>query len=330
LPAPYLALKQNGWVAKNTDLDETQIGGGKVELVEMINGDYSIHMGFVNNMEKDMALSKCDIGIFLFNESHKKSGASFTLPGGLTIGAHYDKIKSLYGTESINKGYAWATVLQYKEKDSWLELELDIDSMQMISAMYTNLTRREALPEFTGPPPAIFGAYVAPESLGGHWDTLECIFGGDIYRLPAPADVMLKNGWSFVYAGEYMLEPGGYEHLVELRRDNQVLFTTMANPTGTPQPLKYCFILELSFDKHNTRVNLELPGGVSEESAIEEFIEAYGAPDYTDESASMFVYYTYGTLDRGVEITLSIESGKIERLALYAPGVDISEGRISG
>ena len=330
LPAPYLTFMLNGWVARNTDLDEMTIGGGKVELVEMINGEHVIHMGFVNNSDADMALNGCDIGMFVFSESHKRSGASFRLPGGLTIGTPYDDIKSLYGNESIAKNYAWATILQYKENNSWLELELDADDAKLTGIIYTNFARRESYPEYPGAPPAILGAYAAPDALGEHWHTLECVFGGDIYRLPAPVEALTNNGWVFVYEENYMLEPGEFAYSVELRRDNQMLYTKMANPTGTPQPLKFCFALELSYDKHNTRVSLELPGGVSEESSLEEIIEAYGEPDHTDDSASMFIYYIYGTHERGIEISLSIEAAKIEKLVIYTSAVDISEGRISG
>ena len=317
LPAPYAVFAQNGWLIRNIDLRTIVIEAGKVELVEMINGENIIHMGLINNTGDEIALIDCEVGSFVYSESHARSGTRFTLPGGVKLGSGYDEIVGRYGVESIQTDYVWALIIQYKEQNSWLEFEIDTDTNQAVSIMYANFSRREKLPEYTGAPPAVLGAYIPPDSLGDEWQSMECIFSGAIYRLPMPAEALINNGWTFITDENTMLGPDETADSVELRKDNQVLLTLVTNPTGTAQPLKHCFVLELSYDRHGARVGLELPGGVSEASAIDEVFDKFGEPGQTDDSATMFIYYTYGDDDRGVKITWSIESERIERLAVY-------------
>jgi len=253
------------------------------------------------------------------SETDAKNGTRFALPGGAGIGAGYDDIINLYGAASKRSDYEWGIVnLRYNEQDSGLELELDADSMQVININYKHYARRETLPEYTGAPPAIIDGYKAPDDPGDDWRSFTCIYGGDIYRLPAPAGEFIKNGWVFVSDENQMLNPHEYNAGILLRKDNQTLETIMLNKADDAQPLKYCYITELSYDKHNTNISLELPGGINERSTVEEIFEAYGEPDNTDTSGSMFVHYTYGTDTDGVFFTQSIESAQIVYLALIA------------
>ena len=318
LPAPYGVFEINGWISKNTDLTKTVIGSDKTELVEMVNGGHSIYMGFVNNSGTIQALSGCDVGIMYVGEQQTGAGTDFKLPGGITIGTEYDEISRRYGTESSRADYSWAVTLIYKEQDSWLEIELEVGSLKITSINYRNFTREERLPGFSGTPPAILSEYETPEVLSSEWQSLVCLFGGDLYRLPAPALELLKNGWIFVSDENYMLGVNSPMCTAELRRDNQVLYTKLANFSDSAQPVKFCHILELSYDKHNTKTSLELPGGVSEISTVDEIFEIYGEPDRTDDGAAMFIYYSYVAAEGGIDITWSIESSKIVKLELRA------------
>ena len=340
LPAPYSVFKENGWTAKNTDMDET-ITGGEFELIEMHNGGHTIYMGFINNSDIDLTLDGCDIGMLHINKNDAGSGTRLTLPGGLAIGAAYEEIIEKYGPETKRSDYDWGIIsLQYNEQDSGLEIELDAATMLVVNLNYKHYARREMLPEYTGAPPAAIGGYAAPESIGGGgveggWHSFECIYGGDIYKLPAPAAEMVKNGWTFVTDENTMLEANGFIEEIELRKDNQTLKTAMMNPDGAAQPLKYCFVTELSYDRYNTKISLELPGGVKAGfgpiaganagdgagadgySSIEKIIKAYGEPDFVDDSGSMFINYAYGDNDNGIYFTQSIESSLIVYLAIY-------------
>jgi hypothetical protein len=318
LPAPYSAFKENGWTSNGVDLYSETVGSGKYEMIEMVNGEHTAYMGFINNREDDIELNDCHIGMLHVRETDAMSGVRALLPGGVTIGAGYDDIIALYGPATKRSDFGWGIVsLRYNELDSGLELELDAESMQVISINYKNFTGRNKLPIYTGPPPAVLNDYIAPENPGDSWQSLICRYGGDLYRLPVPAAELVNNGWIFVSDENYMLEPKGRIEEIEMRKDNQVLHTAMVNPDENAQPLKYCYILELSYDKHKTGISLELPGGINETSTMDELFETFGEPDITDESGSMFIYYTYGTNDYGIKITQSIESGLIVYLALY-------------
>ena len=320
LPAPYAVFAENGWSALKSDLDnESAAGGGGFELIEMIKGEHTIYMGFINNADSCMALSDCYIGMLHVNETDAKNGTRMVLPGGVTIGAGYDDIIDQYGPESKRADYDWGIVsLRYTELDSGLEIELDAESMLALNINYKHFARRVKLPEYTGTPPAIIGGYKTPDGLGGDWRALVCIYGGDPYRLPVPAAELLANGWVFVSDGNQMLAPKQYMEAVELRKDNQALETVMMNPDDKAQPLKYCFISELYYDKHNTKISLELPGGIDELSTVEEVIKAYGEPDFIDDSGSMFISYAYGTDEYGMYFTQSIESTLIVTCGMFS------------
>ena len=319
LPAPYYVFMEQGWAAGKIDLTDRVIGGGKYEFIEMANGGNVVYMGFINNTEEDMALSDCFVGLLHFGEAEAASGARLVLPCGVTIGSSYDEIIEAYGQESKRSDFNWGIVsLQYNEYDSGLELELDADTMCVTNINYKNFSRRAKLPEYEGAPPAGISDYKPPNSLGTDWRDMVCAFGGDLYSLPVPAAELLKNGWVFLSDENTMLEAGGRSGTIELRRSNQVLYTTAFNPDEAAQPLKYCYITELSYDRHNTKVSLELPGSVNERSTILEIADVYGEPVYADDSGSMFAYYEYGTDDYGIRITWSLESAYIVFIGLHA------------
>ena len=319
LPVPYAALQENGWRPASADADTRQVESGQFELVAMRNGAHSVYMGLVNNGDKDAPLSECHAGIIYFDESDAKSGTRFLLPGGVTVGASYDDIVALYGVESARLSYDWSVNIHYKERDSRLELELDAETMRVININYRNLARRERLPAYAGKPPAALDAYTAPEALGNDWRSLTCLYGGALYKLPVPAPELVKNGWVFLTDENGMLGPREQSgELIELRKDNQVLYTYMRNYSDTAQPLKYCHVTELSYDKHNTKIHLELPGGVSEKSSADEIYEKYGTPDYIDKDSFMYDNFSYGADGYGINISISVESAQVVWISIFS------------
>lgn len=61
---------------------------------------------------------------------------------------------------------------------------------------------------------------------------------------------------------------------------------------------------------------IELPGGITQNSTIEEVKAAYGEPTKEEKSTS-FTTYTYGSYGKSLDISVSNTDGKITKIELF-------------
>lgn len=323
LPAPFSEFAANGWaideeISSNPSPTEEIEPDSYASAVVVKNGDHQMSMDFVNTDVNTLSMTECNIGA-LSLYSYAEKGAELVLPASITLGSTIEEVLAAYGEPSYKNESE--TIFKYSG-DSYAEIGIDFDAETKLAngLRIRNLIPKEVAPEYTGDAPAVVTSYEQPAALGDSWDSYTAKYGGVLYKLPVPVSVLMENGWEGVDDVNTMVDGKGYLIGFQLRNGNQVLRTSVTNYDGNQQPAKYCFVTKIEYYDNGAQVPIELPKGVSEKSSIDDFIKAYGQPDETDDSSTMFRRYTWGESFEGLGVSVSIEENIITHITLeYSP-----------
>jgi hypothetical protein len=318
LPVAFSELQANGWELKNDMSGETLDPDQYSSVNVLLNGKHQIYADFVNTTPNVLPFEECNVGGVSLDVFDAEQGAELIFPAGITIGTPGDDVIKAYGEPSDRYESEYSTSLTYT-LDSYASLKilLDIDTNLVSDLDMQNLIPKEQPAPAAGgdgSEPAILASYNAPGDLGKSWDTFNVIYDGAKYHIPAPATEFTKNGWVFVTDENEMVSAKDSAVGVEIRKGNQVLRTIFYNYDTSAQPLKYCYVTEIEYYDLGAKVSIELPGGLTEKSKIEDFIKVYGQPAKTDESAT-FNYYDWGKIWESLELSVD-QNGVITHITL--------------
>ncbi|MCL1891473.1 MAG: hypothetical protein FWG00_05625 [Coriobacteriia bacterium] len=323
-PAPYSEFAAKGWKIEETlgvDYnEETLKPNSYTGVVVAKNGSHQIYLTFVNVDADVKKVSDCNVGGIDLDSWDAETGTQLIFPGNIILGSSEAEVLAAYGEPSDSYDGDTAKHFTYST-GSYADAEISIDKEadKVISLSMRNLIARESSPEATGDAPDVVKNYKAPKTLGASWDSFTAKYGGTLYQMPIPVSELLSNGWTAVSDMNRMVNARGFDTGIELRKDNQVLRTSIRNYDDKQQPVKFCFVTVIEYYDNGAMVPIELPGGLTEKSDIKDFIKAYGKPTEQSDS-SHFDYYTWGELYSSLTVSVDKEEGVITKIELdYDP-----------
>lgn len=318
LPFPYAEMEANGWVGD--DLSEITLNPNQFSLAEPLrNRSQTILVSFVNTTANVLSFSESYIGRISIDEFYARNGVELIFPGNITVGSTYEEVIAAYGEPSdVSQGGAIRSLRYTVNARAQMTLSINIETDLVTRIVMENFIAREPLPAFEGDLPAAVLAYDAPTQLEGNdWTSFTVRFDGDLYRLPAPVAAFVANGW-VIESDPNMMIPGQTSRTgAVLRKGNQTMRTMVQNYDDNEQPVSHTFVTRIEFSHHGAVLPIELPGGITENSTIEEIIAVYGEPLRTSESDRFRTYeFGFGSTFENVVFTVQIETGEMHRIEL--------------
>ncbi|MCL1989694.1 MAG: hypothetical protein FWG67_02270 [Defluviitaleaceae bacterium] len=157
------------------------------------------------------------------------------------------------------------------------------------------------------------------DAIGDSWRSFVVRFDGDVYQLPAAVTTFSENGWVIEDDATEMVNTQSAKTGVRLRKRDQVMRTTVRNYDDEVQPIAHTFVTSITFSHHDAILPIELPGGITEHSTLDEVLRVFGEPDRIEKSAT-FTFYTFGRMWEQVNITFNHEKDYIHAISIeYAP-----------
>lgn len=323
LPVAFSEFAKNGWKGEGFD---TQTLKPNQETTEQItNGSKTIYVTVVNTEKDVLPFSKCSVGGVMLDSFDAKNGASLVLAKGITLGSDYQKIIDSFGkpTDSIDSSSTKS--LQY-ESDTYADVKLDIDKtsnklqkIEVQNLLPSKKTSSKASGTTDTNAPDAVKNYKAPTSLSSDLFSFQVKYGGALYQLPAPVAEFVKNGWVLQTDASETVAAQSSRVGVELRKDNQVLRTNVQNYSDKEDSVKNCFVTDVMYDDNQTKISIQLPKGITENSTLAQIQAAYGKPSETEDSAT-YHYYLYGSIWKQVEFYVYKSNNKVMKIAVqYSP-----------
>ena len=325
LPAPFSDFAANGWNADSVapaTLDPNHMTLG--DPIKDSSGKV-VYMTFINMTSDVQNIPQCMVGQVMLDDYDAPKGATLVLPKGITLGSTADEVIAAYGQPSDSYSGDTIKTLTYTQQTySEVEITVDVSTNKVSQIKVENYNAKSAS---SSQPASSSGSasqtalpYTPPTDLGSNWDSFNVNYGGALYHLPVPVQVMLSNGWKMVSDPNQTVAAKSSQVGVQLSKDNQTLDTSVRNYLTTGQPVSNCYVTDLKYDiNDNAKVPLSLAKGISEKSTEADITAAYGTPTSTDSSLS-FKYLTYGTVFQKVTFTIDKSTGKIVAIEVeYMP-----------
>ena len=283
LPVPFSELMENGWMAEGLEGEEL-LPGQWSSVFEVRNDEgHSLGVRFINNTLDVITLEESEVmAIEHFNLFGLRE-IDIVLPGGITMDSSLEEIIEKHGEPTEQRERTWHIFLRYGSPAcSFVEFQFDIETEELLGVYMTNQRRREESPEFQGEIPDIIHDYVAPYQLGEDWQTFNVRIEGDLFQLPAPVMAFIDKGWEIVEDPNEIVAAQNWGPRIYLRRENQMMPILTHNYANTAQPVLHTFVVGVSqfqiSDADGPPFQMELPGGVTNESTIDEVIAIFGEP----------------------------------------------------
>jgi len=322
LPFPYADIVANGWEWDNpreVALNPNQRGPVKL----MRSGDNTIMLSTANTSQDVVETEDSNVGVIELDSFNAPRGAELIFPGGITIGTPYEEVLAIHGEPSerrqagedaLSKGLIYSV-------DAYATVRINIcrETYLVNGLRMENVFAREALPAFEGDLPLAVLAYVAPTDLGDSWDTFYVRLAGELYSIPAPVQAFVDNGWIIEGDPNEMIPANTSMSLMRLRHGNQVMRINVNNYDNQAQPLSHSFVTRVEFSHTGAVLPIEIPGGITENSTLDDVFDALGEPN-NDADNNNFRTLTYGSIWRQVVITFLIDSGDLHSIVVeHAP-----------
>lgn len=319
LPFSFEELEQNGW--DGDDLDENTLNPNQVSFSSSItNGDYNMNIAFINLTENVLPFRECNVGRVTFDlwAYERGPGTELIFPGGITIGTAYEDVIATHGEPSDRRETDTFITLTYSPRVyERIEFRIDQETKLVDSLTMQNYEEREAAPEFEGDLPDSVLAYEEPTDLGDNWRDFIVKLDGDLYQLPAPVAAFIDNGWVIEGDPNEMINARSTNVSTRLRLGNQTMRVLIHNYDDMAQPISNGFVTSVEFSHHFAVLPIELPGGITEDSTIEEVIAAFGEPNREPEESSSFATYRFGpNLREEVTVVIDVETDTIHSIRL--------------
>ena len=318
LPCAYSQFTTDGWSFE--DIDGQTLEPGQYTLSNaLINGDSRIMANLVNTGTDVVAMDKCNVGKVSIDNYQAEKGVKLILPKNIAIGSTYDDVIAAYGKPSDERETDPIKYMDYNlDTYSSVKIQINTKTNAVDSIEMENLIAKEtsSSSKSNTPVPDVVKNYTAPTGTGKSWDSFDIKYGDSYYHIPAPISSFIDNGWVMESDGNEMVAAKDSLTGVELRKDNQVMSTSVRNYADSEQPVSNCFVTRLKFSEFETKVPIELPQGITENSNSEDISAAYGDP--TDKStSSSFEFYEYRNRYGSVDFSISKDTKKISTAEIY-------------
>jgi len=320
LPIPFAELAANGWRELHERPHHTIAPGTSARFRILENGGQWINVSPFNFSETARPIDKSYIDFVSVGSIWEDYASELIFPGNITLGSTYEEVIAAYGTPNAREYDYEAPIpletLIYFSGCIAIMLRIDKEA-GLVWAMDIYCVKRNPAP---GQFPTAVTAYETPIELGDDWRTFIVRIDGDLYRLPAPITTFVENGW--VYRAPHLFArinfgADGVEGLV-LHRDNQIIRTTVRNYDNVIRTEEYGFVtrVELNFTQSGSEIPIEFPGGITEQSTIEEITTIFGIPESIEDDDGEIRVYKFGSVDAHISMEINTNTGAIQRIVI--------------
>lgn len=298
LPTHYQNFVAHGWKIDGTRSnisEDDMLPANSHTYFYMTNNAVYFSAEVINMSGNARMMKDCDVGAVTITAS---DNLDLKLAGGIGCLSTIEEIQSAYGVPSSVSTYTDNSYLEY-EVNYYIDMKFNIYNSQ---TTYNSITLRNFVAtdrdQTTAKDerPAYLDTYVAPAELGDDIKSTRFILDGVVYQLPCPLDAFTANGWTVQSDSIGTLGAGNDEYGVTLAKGNYKINLSMINLTDFETYTKNCAVSGVSiytYDLKNApRDIVQLPGGITLWSTLEDIQETYKDFDcYDGTSSSSFTYY---------------------------------------
>lgn len=304
LPESLGRFLQNGW--GGAGLENLQVPPGQILELALGRAGEKIGLVLENKGPQPSGVLDCPVtGVFTLDS---EAGETLRLPGGLGLGSEKAAVLAACGLPSRSEEPAGDLLYSFSP-NAYIAFDLQgTEAVRRLRVMNGGYQEDPRLEQAVLPAPV--QAYSPPEELPQSWASGTVRYGNRLYTLPAPVDAFLASGWKLRDTRQAMVPPGGWRMGVQLQLGGQVLRTCVYNYSETEQPVAGCFVTKIESNPLGADVSLELPGGITRQSAWESVLAAYGEPAIVYKNIQGR-YMTYGSAENGVQFQLDREEDRI-------------------
>jgi hypothetical protein len=275
----------------------------------------------LNDSSDVVSMDKAKVGKVEVTSDDGLSKENFSIFQGISIGSTKDELQEKFGipTQTRESDFGYST-FEYAI-DTYAKYQLKVEDDVITSIQIQNyLQQKESDEQQTKSQvdlPESVTAYKAPENLGNDWQSMNVEYGGVVYHLPVPVNALLENGWQIKDSTNKEVDAMRKTANIKFIKDNQVLTTEVVNYEETAQPLENVYVSSLKYSSLiPTKISLAIPGGIDENSSLDEIKAKLGTPDEEEESTRSLTYI-WETADKGyIEIYWNKEENAINSITV--------------
>lgn len=195
-PVMYTQFVETGWQIHEKYEDVNgQVKSGTHEMVWFTKDGREIICYLFNPDVSIQPYDKCVISGMQVNIQSEAKGETVFIPGGLQLGvATLDDVVAIVGeADDIYTGSS-RTKLTYKTENVWATVALLFDAEGVLCEYQAENPVAPDDYELSMPKNLDI-EYVEPVALSTSIEDRIVLFGGDLYKLPAPLSAFIENGW---------------------------------------------------------------------------------------------------------------------------------------
>jgi len=128
----------------------------------------------------------------------------------------------------------------------------------------------------------------------------------------------VENGWVITSDPNVIVPAWGSNYEVFMRHGSQIMRTSVRNFDNVPQPVSHSFVTDIESGPRGGLapiLPIELSGGITEYSTIEEMIEVFGHPDSVEED-DLGLVYMWSSEGSIIFVFFSIQADRVSILFL--------------
>lgn len=311
LPFAFSDLAEDGWAGDN--FSTKKINPNTMTLESFKKDDIRLMGKIVNNGTDVLAFDKAEVGSLNIDVNDVKN-LDIHIAKGIKLGASSEEIKKAFGEPSDESNTSSLIILTYTESSyANVKFSFDKEKNALTKIVVENLMPKKKVDTPKGDAPAVNSKYKAPAKLGDDYKSFNVKYAGKMYTLPAPMSEFIDDGWKVTrYAGE-KVSALDTKVAVELQKNNQTLRTNVVNYSDTEQTVENCFVTVVIFHNINTKLDIELPGGITKNSTLEEVQKKYG-PETKKGGSGNFLEYEYGKIFQRITIGVMKDTKEIYKI----------------
>lgn len=335
LPSKLSQWKEKGWEGSDK-LETTELAGDSytTESEVLKREEDAIAVYLVNPESETKPLKDCYVGKAELD--FREGGQTIQLPGKITMGKSVlNQVLEAYGTpkdqyEEKEKLYLTYEYGMYKQA----EFVFDVENEILNRAVLTNFREPEEENDTISQEiPEEVEQYEAPETFSE--DPLAFVVSYDhaFYKIPAPVECFLENGWSINETGSDSSVKAGRHGYVTLEKDGQSLYAVVKNYGDQRVPARNCMVTNVSGDFDVTKVPIAVGRGITLGMGEDQVKILLGGSTYEEkEEENGISYYLYADetqknyirifLDQDLKLVREIEATNSPEQLLEQTGTE--------
>ncbi len=320
LPSKLIAFLEDGWELpsyfdKTKNIDAEHYESAKlskngfefdIEIVNMSGNQRNVMECAVGRMEFDFP---ADVKVFVAKDTLLtgiKSSDLIAKLGEPTTNELYDGLyrEVMYETPETNSIYERYTFKFDPVTDM-------IQKLFVVNFIETNDDKSQSTEQGI----EYLEKYVAPTVLGNDLKSFNVSIMDDLYTLPAPVSVFIKNGWEVTESKDVKAGTYAYE-AITMKKDGVSFSFNAYNFAPNQVDAKNATIYGISQDTTETDLKVVLPGNISIGTSNATVESLLSGSKFTKNESTSSITYIDTTYDYMVSIHISKESNKVEGITL--------------